>query len=488
MAATTLTFDMMPNKVRARAEDTAERMQAPPDFSAIGIMAGLGSLIGLKVGIRPKVNDDWTEYANLWGAGIGTPGIMKSPSFSEGLRPLKMLAAAARDAYKTAKAKYEIELLSAKAKSDNAKKAAAKALGKNPKADVAYLFQQDAIEEPICKRYIATNATTAALGVILQQNSNGVLVDRDELLSLLERLDDEGQSEDRGFYLVGWAGNLPYTFDRIGRGLDLHIESVCISMIGGTQPARISQYLEQIRRGARNNDGMIQRFGLTVWPDISPEWKNIDRKPALDARNSAFRVFKALDDLDWRAVGAKWDRLNDEPDGKTIGLPYLRFAPDAQERFAEWHKGLEERLRAGTLDSMMESHLSKYRKLVPALALIVHLADATDDNGKLRKAPQVTCAAVDKALKWAEYLETHAARMYASTTIASTDAARAIIAKVRSGHLKKEAFGSREILRSWSLLCTTSPRSRRSRFTFSSSNLIVPLLSRSTGIYALARC
>jgi Protein of unknown function (DUF3987) len=184
-------FDMMLNKLRPWAEDTAERMQAPPDFSAIGIMAGLGSLIGLKVGIRPKVNDDWTEYANVWGMGIGTPGIMKSPSFSEGLRPLKLLAASAREAYKDAKAKYEIELLSAKAKSENAKKMAAKVLAKDRKADVAYLLQQDTIQEPICKRYIATNATTAALGVILLQNPNGVLVDRDELLSLLERLDDD---------------------------------------------------------------------------------------------------------------------------------------------------------------------------------------------------------------------------------------------------------------------------------------------------------
>jgi putative DNA primase/helicase len=444
---------MMPEMLRPWCEDAAERMQAPPDYVAVAIMAALGSLIGLKVGIRPKVLDDWTEHANVWGGGIGTPGIMKSPSFSEGLRPLKMLAAAARDAYKVKRASYEIDLLSAKVKSDNAKKAAAKALSKDRNADISYLLRLDEIKQPVCKRYIVTNASTEALGVILQQNPNGVLVDRDELLSLLERLDDEGQSEDRGFYLVGWAGNLPYTFDRIGRGLDMHIDSVCISMIGGTQPARISQYLEQIRRGARNNDGMIQRFGLMVWPDITPGWKNIDRKPNLDARNKAFRVFKAVDDLDWRAVGAKWDRLGKDPDGETVGTPYLRFATDAQERFAGWHQELEERLRSGTLDPMMESHLAKYRKLVPALALMIHLADATGDDGKVRKAPQVTDAAVEKALKWSAYLETHAARMYDSISIASTDAAKAIVAKIRSGQLKKGGFGSREILRSqWSLL------------------------------------
>jgi Protein of unknown function (DUF3987) len=179
-----------------------------------------------------------------------------SGRYSEGLRPLKMLAAAAREAHKEEMARYEIDLLSAKARSDNAKKSVAKVLAKDPKANIRNLLEDESgtVQEPTCRRYIATNATTAALGVILQQNPNGVLVDRDELLALLERLDDEGQSEDRGFYLVGWAGNLPYTFDRIVRGLDLHIDSVCISIIG-TQPARISQYLEQIRRGARNNDG-----------------------------------------------------------------------------------------------------------------------------------------------------------------------------------------------------------------------------------------
>jgi hypothetical protein len=65
-------------------------------------------------------------------------------------------------------------------------------------------------------------------------------------------------------------------------------------MIGGTQPARISQHLEQVRRGTRHNDGMIQRFGLMVWPDVSDVWKNVDRKPNLEARNSAFRRARAI--------------------------------------------------------------------------------------------------------------------------------------------------------------------------------------------------
>ena len=92
----------------------------------------------------------------------------------------------------------------------------------------------------------------------------------------------------------------------------------------------------------------------------------------------------------------------------------------------------------------MELHLAKYRKLVPGLALTIHLADGG--------AGEVIETAVEKALTWAAYLETHAARAYACHTIAAADAARAIIAKVASGHLKPP-FPSHYVWRNqWSML------------------------------------
>jgi putative DNA primase/helicase len=211
-------------------------------------------------------------------------------------------------------------------------------------------------------------------------------------------------------------------------------------MIGGTQPARISQYLAQVVRGGRGNDGLIQRFGMMVWPDISATWRNVDRKPKPEASEAAFKVFQALDALEWGAIGGMRDRMR----GDEHGLPYLRLSRGAHELFLDCRAKLEHRLRQGELEPMLEGHLAKYRKLIPGLALIIHLSD----GGK----GEVGVPAVEKALKWAAYLETHAARVYASTSIAATDAARAIMAKIKSGHLKQE-FGSREIIRAqWSML------------------------------------
>jgi putative DNA primase/helicase len=261
----------------------------------------------------------------------------------------------------------------------------------------------------------------------------------------VDRLDEEGRADERGFYLSGWNGNSPYTVDRIGRGLDLHVDAVCISMIGGTQPARISQYIAQMRRGARHNDGLIQRYGMLVWPDISQTWENIDRKPDHAASKTAFQVFERLEQMDWRAIGAKRDIGFG---GEEEGLPYLRLSEGAHDLFVDWRAKLEKRLRSGELDPMMESHLAKFRKHVPALALIIHLADAeAGDVG------DVGPIAMGQALQWAAYLETHATRTYASSGIAATEAAHAIIAKVKSRHLKAEGFRSKEVWRpQWSRL------------------------------------
>ena len=435
-------YDMLPDKMRPWVRDVCDRMQCPPDYVAIGVMAALGSIIGRKVSVRPQREDNWSVVPNQWALGIGRPGVMKSPAMEEALRPLKMLAAAARERFNLEKDQYDVKLAAAKVRSKDAVKKAAKAVEKDKNAVIDDLLKPQVVEdEPTLKRYIATNASVEALGDLLRQNPNGLLVHRDEMLSLLDRLDEEGHADERGFYLSGWSGNSAYTFDRIGRGLDLHVDATCLSMLGGTQPGRISQFLVHVRRGGRGDDGLIQRFGLMVWPDVAEIWTNIDRKPDREARDAAFYAFKVLDELDWRAIRGKRDL---GPTGDAEGVPYLRLSEDANTLFVDWRTELERRLRQDRLHPALESHLAKYRKLVPGLALIIHLTDGG--------VGEVSRDAVEKALSWAAYLETHAVRTYGSTTLASADAARAIVAKIKSGHLK-EKFGSRDVWRpQWSLL------------------------------------
>jgi putative DNA primase/helicase len=399
-------------------------------------------LVGRKVLIRPQSQNDWQEAGNMWAILIGRPGVLKSPAMEEALRPLKQLSAKAEDAFNKASIAHEVGTSVAKLRAQANIKKAKNLLQNEPNADISDLVSaEDAVPEPTLGRYIANDTNIASLGVLLQQNPNGLLVFRDELVSLLSHLDEEENASERGFYMTGWAGNSSYTFDRIVRGLHLHIEAVCLSLLGSTQPGKISQYLARAVRGGRGDDGLIQRFGLLVWPDVSPSWKNVDRSPDKYARTDAFNVFERLDNLDCHSIGAMRDRGND---GDEYGVPFIRFEPEANERFVKWRTDLETRLRSGDLSPALESHLAKYRKLVPGLALIFHLVDVGTGP--------VGLAELECALAWAKYLETHARRAYGSVTAAASSTAKAIIAKVRSGHLQS-GFHSHDVWRpGWSNL------------------------------------
>jgi putative DNA primase/helicase len=431
----TFDFDLLPSTLRPWAQDICERVQCPPDFVAVGIMVGLGSLIGRKVGIRPQGLTDWVVTANQWGLVVGRPGVMKSPALEQALTPLKRLAAKANEQYTIALAQYELQAKAAELRAAAAKRKAADILRDNPQADLLSVLSVPSLDVPTLNRYISTDSTPEALGELLRHNPNGVLVHRDELVSLLKGLDREGREEGRGFYLTGWNGDSSYTFDRIGRGMNLHIPAVCISLLGGTQPGRLAEYIHHAVKGGSGDDGLLQRFGLLVWPDTEGEWKDVDRWPDNDAKLAAYNVFDYLDAIDTETVGAQQDT---DGNGQPEGIPYLRFDPGALSLFHEWRSGLESRLRSGELHPALESHLAKYRKLIPGLALIIHLSD--------RETGSVTERATRQALAWSRYLETHARRAYGSATQPEIDAAKAILKHIRRGDLH-DGFSARDAYR-----------------------------------------
>jgi uncharacterized protein DUF3987 len=92
----------------------------------------------------------------------------------------------------------------------------------------------------------------------------------------------------------------------------------------------------------------------------------------------------------------------------------------------------------------LEAHLAKYRKLVPALALINHLVD----NGQ----NEISQTAMRKALAFSKYLESHARRLYGATNEPERAAAQAILTKIHEGELH-DGFTAREVhQRDWSCL------------------------------------
>jgi len=426
----------LPESLAPWVDDISNRLQCPADYVAVAAITALGATIGRRIAIAPQMKTDWIEIPNLWGGFIGRPGMLKSPATDEALKPLRHLEAEAAKNYEIAQEVYsagisEFKLRQEVKKSlqkEHLKKTAGNDAGEDGKPFSFDLGEEP--KEPIEVRFRTNDSSYERLGELLVDNPNGILIERDELISLLRHLDRDDQANARGFYLSGWSGTQPYTFDRIVRG-HKHIEAVCVSIIGNTQPGRIAEYVRRANADGAGGDGLIQRFGLLVWPDSCPDWRNVDEFPNSKAHDTAREVFRQASEITLEeAVKRGATKSVYEP------VPFLRFDEAAQGNFLEWRTDLEARLRREELSAAMEGHLAKYRKLVPALALINHIADGGDGP--------VADQALRKALAFARYLESHAWRVYAAHNTIEVSAAKAILAHIGKGDIKGP-FTARDI-------------------------------------------
>lgn len=430
---------MLPELLRQWISDIAERMQCPPDYPAIAAMVALAAVVGRRVGIRPKRRDDWLVVPNLWGAVIGRPGVMKTPALQEPLRPLRGLEIEAARVHQDDMVVWEAREMVAKEAALVTRNQIRKAIKDGGDAQViAKKFVEDDDDKPVRQRHLVNDTTVEKLGEILSDNPNGVLIFRDELVGFLWLMDRQGHEGSRAFYLEAWNGDGRFTYDRIGRGT-IDIEAACVSILGGIQPGPLASYLSSMARGGAGDDGLVQRFQLMVWPDMPGKWLNVDRWPDTAARQQATKLFTRLNTLDSDTIGASRDEDDDD-------IPHLRFALDAQELFDEWRGELEGRLRSGELHPALEAHLAKYRSLVPALALLLHLADGG--------AGPVTTSAMVRAATWAEYLESHSRRVYATAISTDQTAARSLADRIVRGDVVSP-FTLRDVYRpQWTGLAT----------------------------------
>lgn len=427
---------ILPDQLHDWVIDIADRYSAPIDYVAATAIVAVGSVLGRRIGIRPQTKTDWTEVCNLWGCIVGPPGALKSPVVREVLGPLRLLEQRAAEAHAEDMQTYKIQEQVHKIETEVATGALRGALkGKKTTAgDIeAARARLEGVEEPTppaAKRYITSDATVEKLGEMCKDNSEGLLVHRDELLSLFYELDREEKAAARGFFLTGWSGQERYTFDRIIRGT-VAIEAVNISVFGTTQPARLTKYVQESLR--LRDDGMVQRLQILVWPDISKEWFETDRYPNSHAKKAAFDCFERLHAIDTAAIGAEID-----PYAGPNAVPFLRFEAGAQELFSMYRKELEAKIRDEDVPPEISAHLSKFRGLIPRLALICHLA-----NGGIGP---VSVQATTMALGWSEYLEGHMRRVYASVGGDTADVARKILRRIRKGDLV-QGFSARELKR-----------------------------------------
>jgi hypothetical protein len=419
--------NLLPESLRPMVEDVAERMQVPLDFPAVAVVATLAGLCGRRAVIQPKAADaSWTVVPNLWGAIVASPGTMKSPVISTITAPARAIEEEWRSEYENAMREHADAKVLADVQMNAWKQRATQACkkGESPTPPPT----QD-LDEPSPRRLITGDSTFESLHQLLAHNPGGVLVLRDEVSGWLAGLDRQGRESERAFYLECWSGDTGFTIDRIGRG-SIHVAHCCVSFFGGFQPARMRAYMADALKDGPSNDGLIQRFQLLVWPDPRQDYKFVDRPANVGAIKAAETVYRRIASMD------------------TENPLRLRFASDAQQLFNAWLTDVEIRMRADDMSPFMQAHLSKYRKLMPAVAVLFSLADGETHSVSLRHTQQ--------AASLCDYLEAHARRVYSSRISPERLAAMSLTKKLTKGWKRKEGrFTIRDVERNdWSGLET----------------------------------
>lgn len=422
--------EIIPEVLRDWITDIAERMQVPLICVAVLALTVVGSLIGRKARVCPKKEDDWYEVANLWSMIIMPSGRLKSPIINAVLKPLQELSEQADSELTAILEETEISHAIADAKIQAIKKeiqkiASSQAQDRDQRlenAQMELLNLQKAGErpKPNAKRYKIHDATVEKIGELLKNNTNGLLLVRDELSGWLASLDRVGRDGDREFFLESWNGKGSYDVDRIIRG-SLHIPALCLSILGGLPPSKIESYVESAVSGGAGNDGLLQRFGLMVHADFKKDWRLVDRAPDKKAYERVRNVFKGLDHL----------AFVDHPTEDNALI--FRFDASAQGLFYEWLIKLENKIRAeeNECDAFV-SHISKYRKLVPVLALQFFVLKKIEDPN-IGKA--INKESLEAAIKWARHLENHARRVYSLALNPQIHAARSLAQKIKQGKI-----------------------------------------------------
>jgi hypothetical protein len=375
-------FTLLPSSLHKWGKDIQHRLQCPADYVGVAIMISLAAAVGNRVMIQPKAND------HSWKVVPNLWGLLiGSPSSMKS----PAMDSALRHISKMEGVLREIEIITSEGSS-------------------------------FPKRIMVRDTTIEQLQVIQSKNPTGILYVQDEISALFRKF-EQPSNNDRPYLLEAFNGNSSYSVDRVSRS-SVFIEKNTLSLIGTIQPDVLKDIF--MSKGS-SNDGFMQRLQLAVWPDpVKQEY--IDEPPNEDADSIAWNTFTGLYDLE----------------GKV-----LCFCPKAQEVFTNWYKDsirIIDELNKDDAQHNLVNHITKYRKMLPAVALLIELAEDPD-------AKEVVEESIVKAIRWANYLITHAKRIYGIQD-KDTLIAQSIIEK--RGKLVKQSFSPSEIVqKNWSGLNNT---------------------------------
>lgn len=412
----TMTPDLLPPGIGEWVADLAKEPALPLEMLAWPAMAAVAGLVGASAVLKVNRKGNFAIVPTLWTAIVAPPGAAKSyclHAVSEPLRKFE-IEAAKEDFELNLQRETRRNILQAKADKLERKGDESKAVEINAlKREVAALEAQGKT------RFLSTDSTAEAFGVMLWHNPAGLLYVRDELAPWITYLEPEEKSMARGLFVTAWGGDKPYSFDRVGRD-PFWIPRVCTSVIGAIQPAPLDAVFARLQQDLRKDDGLVQRF-CWIFPGDLPPLEDVDFEADLEAKRKADRLFRAL--LALRKAHTETPLV-------------LTFSPAAEALWRPWKLATGNRGRSAKFASQFPRFASFVKKLpetvggLSALFAILRALEAGTQPGTVEEAD------LSLAMAWGEFAEAHGRKVYRFETNPAVAAAHRLAQKIENGEVE----------------------------------------------------
>ncbi len=363
-------IDVLPSGLQEIIREANATLGFPVDYMAGAMLSAMAAVIGNTH--HAEAMAGWKEYAILFVALVGCPGVCKSHPLSYVMQPL-----IDHDAEKAAQFAEALKRYNA-------------AMELPPKERVANGHDLNPIE-PRRIRFMMQDVTNEAVHRILSENRRGLILMYDELAGWVKNFNRYSNGSESEFWMSVFNHKVAMS-DRKSSQSGVFIRNPFLCVIGTIQP----KVLTELAASNRNANGFMERI-LYVFPadQTKPKWDRTRRLPSFDIAAA------------WRDVLSRLIGIVPTVDGNGEIIPEdVPFSPDALDRLYQWQNEQTDRCNADGSDTLT-SIASKLEIYAIRFSLLLALADwACGGEKKL-----IDVGTVERSIRLAEYFRSTASKV-----------------------------------------------------------------------------
>jgi len=346
----------LPEHLRHFIRNANKTRGLPIDFLAAATLFTAGAAVGNACKLERTPGE--LHPALFFMGIIGDPNSAKSPALKLALEPLKAADAEAYQEYVQAVKDYEKE----------------KADGAEPS------------NRPTFNKIVLSDATPEAMAGAHKQRRRGIVVVKDELISLVKNLNRYNQGDELELWLSLWSADSINVTRKTSA--PILIQDSFVGVIGGIQP----KMMEFLAGGDRSKNGFLSRFLWAYPPATSkPRW-------------TSEGINKKLCDAYHQAIKNLLHFSFDPTDQKVVTM-----APEAQSLFERWANEINNDYANRAEDDLIKEIHGKLDLYCLRLTLALHLLRWSYSDMPLR---EIDAEAMEAGIEVVEYFRRQSMRVH----------------------------------------------------------------------------